>query len=530
MVVSPFRALFTAHLQETWNRSAKEMGQAGTWVMALVAILVAFLLAGPMLLGTGALGYMLAGKLDQARVQTILGGLLAFLCLLGGGVGGIIEGTRQLEWEAYRGFPLKVRTLYFAEMLSGLGDLLPLVLSLALLGLLGGLGIGLPRALPLAALAFIEALLALLAIQILVSGLAAALVKRLRLALLLVGLLAWLLPAFAARQGASLPASSMPPEVQIARLEALGHALERLLALLPTHAIARSLAKAQAGAWLQALRLHLYPLGTLLLLMMGGAHLLVREMEPPKVKRGPRGQARLWSFRTPALGLGRLHFQTIMGSQLGKFAFVIPLVTIVLLKGPFAQTHHASVWSLPVAFAYLSMVGASLSFNQFGLDRHGVKALLLLPIPSEDLLMGKLWGAALHQGLQVLLLVGLLVALNHPDPLHLLASLLLMGCLFLVQNAVGQWTSAWMPRPMLPNSMKSNRLPFPVAMISLFGATLWSAFFIGGFALLAWLAPAWLVPGMAVLFGLVLLGHQALLPHAAAFLDRRREVLVDHLG
>ena len=529
MVVSPFRALLTSHLQETWNRSAKEMGKAGAWVMALVVAVLAFLVAGPMLIGMGALGFIMNPKLNEALIQTVLGGLLAFLCLIGGGVGGIVGGARQLEWEAYRGFPLRLRTLYFAEVISGLGDLLPMVLALALLGLLVGLGLGSPKILPLAALVFAETLLAILTLQVLVSGLAAALVKRLRMALLLIGILAWMVTFFTARSG-DLTGAPALPQAQVAQLEAAGQALGRAASVLPTHAMARSLARAQAGAWQEALRLQLYPLGTLLLIMVAGARLLARETEPPKARTVPHGQEKLWGFRTPAMGLARLHFRTLMGSQIGKFAFVMPLVTVVLLKGPFAHMGRQGLLSLPIAFAYLSMVGATLAMNQFGLDRHGIKALLLLPIRAEDLLMGKLWGAALHQGLQVLLLLVLLVVLNRPNPFQLLAGLLFMGCLFLVQNAVGQWTSAWKPRPMFRDSMKSNKLPLAVAMISLFGSAAWSVLLGGLFGFIGWLAPAWLVPGMGVLFGLILLGHRALLPHAAAYLERRKEVLAETLG
>jgi hypothetical protein len=527
--VSPFRALLAAHLQETWNRSAREMGKQAAWVMGLVMLALVFMAALPLLLGMGALGFLLAPKLNQAPIQTILGGLLALLCLLGGVVGGIVGGARQLEWEAYRGFPLRLPALYLAELLAGLGDLLPLVLSVALLGLMGGLGLASPRLLPLALLTFAEVLLAILALQVLVSGLAAALVKRLRLALVMLGLLAWLLAVFAGNPASLSPVPGLQA-AQVARVEAAGRVLGKALSLLPTHAMAKSLALAQAGAWGAALRSHLVPLAALALLMLAGARVLLRESEAPKTSAIPKGQARLWSFRTPAMGLARLHFQTIMGSQLGRFAFVMPLVTVVLIKGPFARLGPQGQWGLPVAFAYLSLVGGTLALNQFGLDRHGIKALLLLPIPAEDLLRGKLWGGALHQGLQALLLLLLLGLLGRPNPLQMVAALLLMGCLFLVQYAVGQWTSAWMPRPMLRDSMKSNQLPFAVAMISLFGSALWSGVLVGLYGLLGWLAPAWQVPGMGLLFALVALGHRALLPHAAAYLERRKETLVEALG
>jgi hypothetical protein len=219
-----------------------------------------------------------------------------------------------------------------------------------------------------------------------------------------------------------------------------------------------------------------------------------------------------------------------MASHLGKFAFLMPVMTLVLLKGPFAQFRGQALWSVPAAFAYLSLVGNNVVLNQFGLDRHGVKTLLLLPITSSDLLKGKLLGMAAHQGLQALLLVTLLAAFGGAGPAALIAGTLMLGCVFLAQSAIGQWTSAWAPRPMVMDSVKNSNMPFAIGLLSLATSGLWTALFGGLYALTAWLVPLWLVPMMALAFLLTLAAHLAILPAAAAFLDRRREVLVERLG
>ncbi|WP_243288403.1 hypothetical protein [Geothrix terrae] len=531
--MSPFRALLAAHGQATWNRSARELGRQGAWVLALVVGIFAAFAALGLILGGGALGWLLGSRLGRPIVAALLGALLAFFSFGGGLIGGVLGGARELAWEAYRGFPLRLRTLYLAELMAGLADMLPLTMALALTGLLLGLGAAAPRTLLLVPLVLLETLLMLLALQVLIGGLASALVKRLRVALTALAILAWLgstlmSPGLSARG----PASTARPlqAAQVERVQALGRGAARVLEALPTHAAARSLAEAQAGHWGAALALHLYPLALLALVMVLGARIMARETSGTAVAPQTRGPDRLWSFRHPAEGLGRLHFQTLMRSHLGRFAFLMPLMTVVLLKGPFAQFKPNPLWTVPAAFAYLSLVANNFVFNQFGLDRHGVKGLLLLPVGSEDLLKGKLLGLAAHQGLQALTLALLLLALDHAGPAPLLGGMLLMGCIFLAQTAVGQWTSTWAPRPMAMDSLKNNNMPFALGLLSMGTSAFWAGLFGGAYALLAWASPRLLVPGMALLFGLVLTAHLLLLPAAAAALDRRREKLVEALG
>ena len=531
MVVSPVRALLAAHLQTTWNRSARELGRQGAWVLVLTVGLLGLLAAGPLVFGLGAVGWFLGRALDHPVTPVALGGLLALAALGGGLLGGVLGGARQLAWESYRGFPLGQSALYLAELIAGLGDLFPLTLALALAALLTGVGLAVPAVLPLIPLVYLETLLTLLALQLLAGGLAEALVKRLRLALVLLGLLAWVFSTLFTvrlpqRHGTHPPVSA----AQAARVQALGRSLGRAAAVLPTHAAALSLVRAREGRWGTALALHAYPLAVLLLLMLGGARLLGRQAEASRPVRAGGGPERLWSFQSPAAGVGRLHFQTLMGSHLGKLAFVMPLMTVVLLKGPFAQARGQSLWAIPAAFAYLSLVGNNFVFNQFGLDRHGIKALLLLPVDARDLLRGKLLGLTAHQGLQAFLLLVLLALFERPHAAQLIAGLLLMGCFFLAQVSLGQWTSAWMPRAMASDSLKNSNMPFTLGMLSIAASGLWTGLYGGAYALLAWLAPAWLVPGLALLFGLTLAAHLALQPAAAAYLHRRREQLVEALG
>ncbi|NWJ41519.1 MAG: hypothetical protein HXX12_11180 [Geothrix sp.] len=533
MVVSPFRALLAAHGQTTWNQSARELGRQGQWALVLTVLIAATFGAGLLLVGTGVLGWVLGGALDRPLLPLVLGGMLTLVGFGGGLMGGALGGARQLAWESYRGFPLRTSTLYSAELMAGFGDLLPLALGSAIAGLLVGMGLRVPATLPLVPLVWLETVLTLLAVQLLIEGLAGALVRRLRSILIALGVLIWLGSTLL---GGRVPAKSAaaPPvsisAAQVERLRAVGTRVGAAMNFLPATASARSLQLARQGRWGAAVGTHAYPLGLLALLMLMGAQLMRREAEAERrPEKGARGQ-RLWSFHHPAEGIGRLHFQTIMRSHLGRFGFLMPLMTLVLLKGPLTHVATKALWTVPAAFAYLSLVGNNFTFNQFGLDRHGVKGLLLLPVASRDLLKGKLLGMAGHQGLQALLLAGLLGLVDHARPDLLLAGILLMACIFLAQAAVGQWTSAWAPRPMAMDSLKNNNMPFTMGLLSMATSGLWTGLYGGLYALMAWLSPGWLLPVLALAFVLTLGAHLAILPHAAAFLDRRREVLVERLG
>ena len=533
--LGPFRALLRAHFQTSWNRSVREMGRQGALGMAALVAVLGLLILGPLFLGLGTLGWFLGRDLGQPIPTLLLSGLLTFLSLGGGLYGGVAGGARKLNWEVYRSYPLPSPTLYLAELLAGIADPLPFILGIGLLGLLGGLGLSHPAILPLLPLVLVETLATLLALQLLVCSLAGALVKRLRQALMVLAALAWAGSTLATapslgslRLRGSVRSTHLSQE-QRAPLEALAHRGAQALTLLPSQGLVQSLERARQGQWAQALGLHLYPLVTLALLMVLGAQLMLRDARAEGGQPSRRPE-RLWSFRGPAEGVGRLHLRTLLGSLLGKFAFLMPLMTLVLIKGPFNQLKGQSTWAVPAAFAYLSLVGNNFALNQFGLDRHGVKALLLLPISSRDLLRGKLLGLAVQQALQTLLLVLLLAVFEGAGATQLLAGTLMIGGIFLAQAAVGQWASAWAPRPMAMHSLKNNAMPFPVVMLSLTTSVLWVGLFGGAYALSIWLAPGWLVPVMALGFLLALAAHFALLPAAAAYLDRRREILVERLG
>jgi hypothetical protein len=500
---------------------------------ALLALLVggfAVLALVPLVLGSAVVGWVVGGVLDQPKGVYVLGGLLTALSAGGGVLGGALGGTRTLSWESYRIFPLCFRNLFAGELLAGLGDSLPLVLSVSLTAFLLGVAFAHPTLLPLLLLLALLSILVFLLLQLLVGFLAAAMVKRLQVGLLLLGVATWAAFVLSLRLPAAMVAGRGPATAQLARLKALGQTLLGALELLPATQAARGLAEILRGAWGSGLLRFAYPLGGVLGLLALTAWAMSREASAGILEIPGPGRMPLWSFRSPVEGLARLQWRTLLTSHLGKFGFLIPLMTVILLKGPFAHAKHQAVWGLPASFLYLGLTGSQMQFNQFGLDGHGVKALLLLPVSSRQLLAGKCLGLAAYQGAQALLLALLLTLVGEWAPLAMIGALLMAGCVFLAQTALGQWTSAWLPRPMPRDSLKNSNIALPVLLLGVVASSTFAGFFGGTYALLAWLAPAWLLPGMGLLFGLTISAYQGLLPAASAYLDSRREKVMEALG
>ncbi len=536
--VSPFRAVLAAHFQATWNRSAKEMGKTGRWAMLLVMGLVA-LFGGLPALGISAVGgYALGAHFDHTRAPLILGGVLALGAIMVGAISGIMGGTKALQWESYRIYPLSLRQIFAAELVAGIGDPWPMLAGLSALALCLGLSAAHPSLLPFALLLWLQTVLWMLLIQHFVGSLAAALMKRLKLALVLFGILFWvlsvmtsMLPKYSTPNPGQRLSTVLTPD-RIAQIKQVSHvALAGLSALPSTHA-ARSLSEALRGAWISALLHQLAPIALLLIALVLQARQMEREADPQALELKPvsKGTEKLWSFQSPAAGVAKLHWKTLMGSHLGRFGLLMPVMTVVLLKGPFSQLRGQETWAIPGAFAYLALAGSQMQYNQFGLDGRGVKSLLLLPIRSRDILLGKLGGLAMYQGLQAGLLLLLIALLMRPSPIEILAALCLGGCLFFVQMGLGHWTSCWLPRAMPRNSLKSGTMPMPVVFIGMGTSLVNFSLFGGTFMLCAWKAPSLLLPVMALLLATCALIYRHLLPTFETYFDARREKLLEALG
>jgi len=532
-VVSPVATLLVAHLQAGWNRSRQEMGKSGRTAYFIAVAMLGLFAAIPAVFGSLLGGYFLGRALPHPIAVRVLGGVLAGLALVGGFTGGLFGGTRVLGWETTRIFPLRLRSLFLAELIAGLGDLMPLTIATLCACLLAGIAVAKPLALPFLPLLWLGTVGSMLGIQYLVGSLTARIAKHLKAALVGLGIMLWLFPPLLSHSSPATPSPSkgkhppMPPAVARV-LTSLGKTMDAL----PSTQAARGLGEALQGQGWRALGRQVYPIAALALLLLAAAFTLKRDSDPQAFRPVAKGtKEKLWSFSSPVRGIARLHWNGIITSHLGRFQLLVPLIVLVLIKGPMAGVKGSSFWVVPMAFGYLSLSGMQCQLNQFGLDGPGVKALLLLPVSARDLLVGKALGLLAFLALQALLLLILLGFTNRLGPIEALGGLCLSGCLFLLQTSLGHWTSAWMPRPMPRDSLKNTNQAQPVVWLGMAATTFGTIFFGGIYVLTAWLAPALLLPVMGLLLGGSYgVYKRAILPATARYLDRRREALVQALG
>lgn len=530
MRVGPLRAVVATHLLAKKNRLIKELGRSGVAVVVLVIALMVTTLLLPFLVMLGGAGWLVGRQLPNETATIVLGGLLSALAIVGGATSGVLGGAKQLAWESFRAYPVRSRTLLASELVASSLDLVPLVIGIGILVTLGGVAVAKPILIPLLFVIALESILVLLLVQLLVGSLAERMVRRLRTALAALGLALWMGLALTASIPEELRAGA--GEVTRAKVDAItrvGAALQTFTSVLPATVTVFGLRYALEGKWYLALSTHLYVVAVVFVLAIVVARLLARDADRAIVGETPE-RARTWSFRTPAQGIAKLQIVTIIGSRIGQFGFVVPLIVVVLIRGPLAHATGRELWAVPAAFTYLSLVGNQFQLNQFGLDGHGVKAMLLLPIREADLFRGKTWGLAVYQGAQAAILVVLLAVLHRPLPLQMLSGLLLWACIFTVQNAVGRFTSVWMPRMLPRRSVRADATPIALVLVGLALSIVCGGFFGGVWAAFTLLRPALLPVVLSALFAACALVHRLSLPCATALLRTHRERLVVALG
>ena len=534
-MTSPVRALLISHFQTGWNRAIREMGRNGMVGLVIVVCCVGIFALLPMTGGLGFAGYALGRSIGEPWAPAMVGAIFTAAAFGGGLLGGILGGAKTLDWERLRGFPLRKGQIFIAELIAGLGDLLTMMIAIGLGSFTLGLIIAQPLRAPFALLLLLASLIVLLTVQLLVGGLATALLRHLKTALFVMLGLVWigsvamgsLGPKHSARETPAVAAQVQP--LDEARLRVLVEGLRRAAEFLPATQSAHGLSDASL---LRASIRQLPMLGLAALLAWLSAGLLWRESaQNGQTLAISAGQAKLWSFSRPAYGLARLQWCTLTGSMIGRFAFLIPIMAVVLIKGPMARAQGQSLWAVPGAFVYLAFSAAQLLFNMFGLDQGAVKGLLLLPIPPKELLYGKSLGFGIFLGLQGAMLALLLALFGGPGLApQLPAGIFLFIACSLAMGAVGLWSSIAMPRPLSRKRLNGSGMPLPMILLSM-GTSLGCAALFGGlFALLAWAAPRWLLPVMAVAAVAMALVFRAGLEIAAAYLAKHRERLVERLG
>lgn len=523
--MSPLRALASAHLQSTWNRLRKQSGIAALWVFFLVLFFLFVTVVLPGLSALALLGWAAGHALTQPEQhQAIVFGSVGFsaLTLFAGVIGGISSGSRQLPWEMLKGFPVRSFTLFAAECFAGAGEAITLIELSALFVFCVGASIGAPLGTPIFVILFLTHALILLALQQFFGSVAQRVSRQLRAMIVLLPIagvsMSWLAPALARRLSGGEAAS-------------LSEQLAGLVPFLPAGWSLRAAQSFENSAFdpFTLIMATVLPLALTALIVIAAWQVVSRE-KPLEHDHDTSKPAKLWSFDSQLIGVARLQWESLSRSLPGRFGLIMPLLTLVLIRGPLAEIMPGRGWTAPIAFGYASLASANLLFNQFGLDRHGVKVLFLLPVDPLALLRGKLLGFAAWQSVQAAMLFVLLVVTGKGEPMEFVIGLLLYACVFLILAMVGQFASIWQPRPLRKNGLRASQPPLAIVLI-MFGtlATAGSLLY-GVLFVMKRVAPGWEVP--------VLLGVGALLTAMAfpvvnfnaIFLERNREKLVETLG
>src|SRR5205085_5798225 len=123
-------------------------------------------------------------------------------------------------------------------------------------------------------------------------------------------------------------------------------------------------------------------------------------------------------------------------------------------------------------------------------------------ITESELFRGKTRGLAVYQGTQAAVLVLLLAVMHRPLPTQMLSGLLLWGSIFTVQNAVGRFTSVWMPRMLPRNAVRGDATPVALVLVGLGLSTFCGGFFGSIWAACVTWSPNLLLPVLAAVFAL----------------------------
>jgi len=526
--VGVFRALLLAHGQMMVNRTRRGLGRRG---LAGAAVVLAIMLAGaaPLFAAFGVLGYLFGAAIDDPRVAPMMGTVLLGTSLGFGVLGGLLGGARQLTWEAYRSFPVPFRTLFLAETTASMGDLVLLGFVGAVAAMGGAFVWERPESAPLVLLLMGELVAWVLFTQHLVGSLAVTAVRRLRHAVVVLAIASWAGVSVVAGAARDIHADLLGTE--ISRLREVWHHVRPVVSVLPPVLSVRAVAASHRGAFMEAVTLELPMLAATFVLGVLSYVVLRGETSPAATRSTTvaSSERRFAGKLTPTWALARLQLHHMTGSLQGRFGLIVPLITVVLVRGPLATAGVGPAFSLPGSVVYVALASTQFQYNQFGLDGQGVKTLFLLPVSMRQVLVGKTYALLAYVTAQNALLLVLLIPLVRPSAGDAASVTLLAAALSLSLALEGHWISVMYPRPLARDRMNAtglsnaNLLPLGLGMVN-------AAAFGGLYALVSWLAPGARIPLLAAVVVAFAAAYRALLPRAARFVEDHRERLVEVLG
>ncbi|MDB6124003.1 MAG: hypothetical protein JWQ71_2996 [Pedosphaera sp.] len=154
-----------------------------------------------------------------------------------------------------------------------------------------------------------------------------------------------------------------------------------------------------------------------------------------------------------------------------KMALVTNVIVIVVVGGMvFSNTKNAPGPTISLFIATTAIAGTffgliQVLFNQFGYDREGFRALVLLPAARRDVLFAKNLSFAPLVGILGLVLLALITILFHLSPLVLIACCLQLVAMFLLISIATNFFSILTPYRIASGSMKAAKPPAKVILM-----------------------------------------------------------------
>ncbi len=165
----------------------------------------------------------------------------------------------------------------------------------------------------------------------------------------------------------------------------------------------------------------------------------------------------------PAAAVACANLRSMLRAPEVKMALVANVVVFVILAGGIFLKHGAAVPPagrpfIALAAACLTMLGLmQLLFNQFGFDRDGFRALVLLPAQRWHILLGKNISLLAISLPVFVVLLSLLTVSAHLGPAELLQACLGFCSVQLALGVLGNWLSILTPYRIAAGSLKPTK-------------------------------------------------------------------------
>ena len=536
MAVSPLRALLAAQAQATWNRLRREAGEASVVAAALVA-LVAAIATAPPVYACFVVGRSF-GRALAAGEGGVAAGVTAFhaVILAAAVVSGILEQGTAFSMVAFRVYPIPRFSLLAAELVAGLLNVIPLLGVLCSVALGLGLSVAAPLAAPLLLLIALQQLLWIALLQH-VAGIATRLLAASRVA---VAVLATAGIGLCVRLAVAMD-EGLPQTLRVA-VRTLTSALQ-VLPFGPAYRGVEDVLRGDlaAGGARQVLML---ASSGLFLAIVAAVQLGTAELGTgARAKR----RERPWSRGGPVASLARVFEGQVLASREGQVTVYMPLVVSVCvalsvvvageIQGRAGADGVPSLVSAAHYWAALPLVGLFLAIlpmmddlwlNQFGHDGPAIRGLLLLPLRSEQLLLGRTLGMARMQGLKGALAIGPLLVECRPAPAEIAWGIAAAGTVFVVVSACGHLISARLPRRVREGALLgSSRTPLTAFLIPSAVQLPTLAALVLAYKVSAPLGPWGPAAAFALLLVATAVAYARLLPFLASRVMALREHLVE---